>query len=102
MLDIADRYLQNTVGGHALDSVAHSIQCADEGYDGMVHLCPSGCMPEVGVRPILKQVSREKGIPILELSFDEHTCDVGITTRLEAFADVLRERRKKRKEVAVS
>lgn len=91
---IADRYLQSTVGGHALDSVAHSIQCADEGYDGMIHLCPSGCMPEVSVRPILKRVSKDKDIPILELSYDEHTCGVGIATRLEAFADVLRERRK--------
>lgn len=92
---IADQYLQSTVGGHALDSVAHSIRCADEGYDGMVHLCPSGCMPEVSVRPILKRVSKDKNIPILEMSYDEHTCGVGIATRLEAFADVLMERRKK-------
>ena len=92
---VADRYLQSTVGGHALDSVAHSIHCADEGYDGMIHLCPSGCMPEVSVRPILKRVSKDKDIPILEMSYDEHTCGVGIATRLEAFADVLMERRKK-------
>jgi len=97
---VADRYLQNTVGGHALDSVAHSIHCADEGYDGMIHICPSGCMPEVSVRPILKRVSKDKGIPILEMSYDEHTCGVGIATRLEAFADVLMERRKKKSSLA--
>jgi len=91
---IADRYLQNSVGGHALDSVANSILCADQGYDGMIHLCPSGCMPEVSVRPILKRVSKDKNIPILEMSYDEHTSGVGIATRLEAFADVLMERRK--------
>jgi len=91
---IANRYLQNSVGGHALDSVANSILCADEGYDGMIHLCPSGCMPEVSVRPILKRVSKDKDIPILEMSYDEHTGGVGIATRLEAFADVLMERRK--------
>jgi len=93
---IADFYLQSTVGGHALDSVAHSIKCADEGYDGMIHLCPAGCMPEVSVRPILKRVSKDKDIPILEMSYDEHTCDVGVSTRLEAFADILRERRKRK------
>ena len=92
---VADRYLQCTVGGHALDSVAHSIHCADEGYDGMIHVCPSGCMPEVSVRPILKRVSKDKDIPILEMSYDEHTSGAGIATRLEAFADVLMERRKK-------
>lgn len=92
---IAELYLQCSVGGHALDSVAHSIHCAEEGYDGMVHLCPAGCMPEVSVRPILQSVSKDKDIPILEMSYDEHTCDVGIATRVEAFADVLMERRKK-------
>ncbi|MEK7331893.1 MAG: 2-hydroxyacyl-CoA dehydratase, partial [Nitrospirota bacterium] len=97
---LADRYLQNSVGGHALDSVAYSIHCADEGYDGMIHLCPSGCMPEVSVRPILKRVSKDKNIPILEMSYDEHTCSVGIATRLEAFADVLMERRKKNSSTA--
>jgi predicted nucleotide-binding protein (sugar kinase/HSP70/actin superfamily) len=92
---VAEQYLACTVGGHALDSVAHSIRCAEEGYDGMVHLCPTGCMPEVSVRPILQRVSKDKGIPILEMSYDEHTCDVGLATRLEAFADVLMERRNK-------
>jgi predicted nucleotide-binding protein (sugar kinase/HSP70/actin superfamily) len=29
------------------------------------------------------------------MSYDEHTCDVGIATRVEAFADILMERRKK-------
>jgi benzoyl-CoA reductase/2-hydroxyglutaryl-CoA dehydratase subunit BcrC/BadD/HgdB len=51
-------------------------------------------MPEVSIRPILKRVSKDKDIPILEMSYDEHTCGVGIATRLEAFADVLMERRK--------
>ena len=92
---VAEMYLRCSVGGHALDSVAHSIHCSDEGFDGMVHLCPTGCMPEVSVRPILKRVSKDKDIPILEMSYDEHTCSVGLATRLEAFADVLRERRKK-------
>jgi len=92
---VAELYLQCSVGGHALDSVAHSIRCAEEGYDGMVHLCPTGCMPEVSVRPILQRVSKDKEFPILEMSYDEHTCGVGVATRLEAFADVLMERRTK-------
>jgi predicted nucleotide-binding protein (sugar kinase/HSP70/actin superfamily) len=93
---IARPYLENPVGGHALDSVAHTILCAQKGYDGMVHVCPSGCMPEVSVRPILAALSRERNIPVLELSFDEHTGSAGLLTRLEAFADILRERRKRK------
>jgi predicted nucleotide-binding protein (sugar kinase/HSP70/actin superfamily) len=93
---IARPYLANPVGGHALDSVAHTIHCSKEGCDGMVHLCPAGCMPEVSVRPILADISRKEDFPVLELSFDEHTGEEGLVTRLEAFTDILRERRKGR------
>lgn len=92
---VARPYLQNPVGGHALDSVAHTILCSRAGYDGMVHLCPAGCMPEVSIRPILAALSRDLGIPVLELSFDEHTSAVGTITRLEAFTDILCQKRKK-------
>lgn len=85
-------YLGALVGGHALESVAHTVRCAREGYDGVVHVCPSGCMPEISVRPIVQRIGRDTGLPVLELSFDEHTSHVGLVTRLEAFADVLRER----------
>jgi len=93
---IAAPYLKVPVGGHALDSVAHTIRCSRDGYDGMIHLCPTGCMPESSVRPILTRVSEDYDIPVLMISFDEHTTAVGVTTRLEAFVDTLRERRKRR------
>lgn len=90
---IAKPYLDCPVGGHALDSVAHTILCAEEGYDAMVHVCPAGCMPEISIRPILRKLSTEKDIPILQLSFDEHTSPVGVATRVEAFIDILHSRR---------
>jgi len=94
---LARPYLKSPVGGHALDSVANTIRCAQEGYDGVIHLCPAGCMPEISIRPILRKVSQDMNVPILELSFDEHTSPVGTATRLEAFVDVLEERRKKKR-----
>ena len=93
---IAKPYLSCSVGGHALDSVAHTITCARQGYDAMIHICPAGCMPEVSIRPILRKISEDMNIPVLQLSFDEHTSPVGVTTRLEAFIDILEERRKRR------
>ena len=51
-------------------------------------------MPEISIRPILRRVSQDYDIPVLELSFDEHSSHVGVVTRLEAFVDILRERRK--------
>ena len=92
---VARPYLGCEVGGHARDSVAHTIQCAREGFDAMVHVCPTGCMPEVSIRPILRKVSEDMNIPVLELSFDEHTCALGVITRVEAFLDILKNRRRK-------
>jgi predicted nucleotide-binding protein (sugar kinase/HSP70/actin superfamily) len=92
---IARPYLANPVGGHALDSVAHTLRCAEGGFAGMVHLLPAGCMPEVSVRPILAQISREKHIPVLELTFDEHSAGAGLSTRIEAFVDMLNDSKKR-------
>ena len=97
MMKTARPYLKCLVGGHALDSVAHTIRCAREGYDGVVHICPTGCMPEISIRPILQKVSADFGIPILKCSFDEHTSHVGVVTRLEAFVDILLDRKRKKR-----
>ena len=93
---LARPYLENLVGGHALDSVAHALRCAEEGYDGIVHVAPAGCMPEVSVRPILRRISQDLDLPVLECSFDEHSSHVGLVTRLEAFVSVLRERQEQK------
>lgn len=92
---VAKPYLESEVGGHARDSVAHTINCARAGFDAMVHLCPAGCMPEVSIRPILRKISEDMHIPILQLSFDEHTSILGVVTRVEAFLDILWTRRRK-------
>ncbi len=90
---LAAPYLKSLVGGHALDSVANAIRCARGGYDGVVHVCPTGCMPEISVRPILRKISTDMDLPVLECSFDEHTSHLGVITRLEAFVDILNARR---------
>jgi predicted nucleotide-binding protein (sugar kinase/HSP70/actin superfamily) len=94
LMRLARPYLKSVVGGHALESVAYTMACAKEGYDGVVHIAPTGCMPEISVRPILRKVSQDLKIPVLELSFDEHSSHVGVVTRLEAFVDILRDRQR--------
>ncbi len=89
-------HLHALIGGHALDSVANAIRCHEEGYDGVVHVCPAGCMPEVSVRPILRQACQDRDLSLLELSFDEHTGHEGVCTRIEAFVDILWEKRRRR------
>ncbi|NLM98011.1 MAG: CoA protein activase [Halanaerobiaceae bacterium] len=89
----AGKYLANFVGGHGQDSIGHAVIYAEKAFDGVIQLAPFTCMPEIISRSILPVVSREEGIPVLSLFFDEHSADTGIQTRLEAFVDLL-ERRK--------
>jgi predicted nucleotide-binding protein (sugar kinase/HSP70/actin superfamily) len=83
-------YLRSTVGGHGRDAIYEMLNYVKKDFDGIIHLLPFGCMPEVTVRPLLEKIHLESGIPFLSLSLDEQVAEAGINTRLEAFVDVVR------------
>jgi predicted nucleotide-binding protein (sugar kinase/HSP70/actin superfamily) len=93
---LAKPYLNNFVGGHGLETVAHTVGAAREGCHGVVQLTPFTCMPEIVAMQALPRVSRDLNIPVLSIIIDEHAAEAGIRTRLEAFVDLLSYRRKKR------
>jgi predicted nucleotide-binding protein (sugar kinase/HSP70/actin superfamily) len=92
---IAEPYLTCSVAGHGRESVADTIRFHDAGYDGVLHLLPMGCMPEVTVRPILRKISEDYNFPVLSLSFDELISEGAIRTRIQTFVDVIRMRRER-------
>ena len=65
------------------------LDYAKKDFDGIIHLLPAFCMPEITVRPILEKIHQETKIPFLSLSLDEQVAEAGINTRLEAFVDVV-------------
>jgi len=83
-------YLKSTVGGHGRDAIYEMLHYVKKDFDGVIHLLPFGCMPEVVVRPILEKIHQESGIPFLSLSLDEQVAEAGIDTRLEAFVDLIK------------
>ena len=89
----AKGYLSRIPGANGADTVGQTVDYAKQGYDGVIHMKSFGCTPEINVMPALNQVSNDMGIPILHLSFDTHTGEAGLQTRLEAFIDMLRMRR---------
>lgn len=93
----AQPYLNHHVGGDGLKSVGKALECAKAGYAGIIHIYPFCCMPEVVAQYALKNIARDYKIPLLSLSLDEHASDVGVHTRIEAFADCI-----KRKEASHS
>jgi len=50
-------------------------------------------MPEVSAMGALQRISRDRGFPVLFMSYDAQTSEAGVLTRLEAFCDVLSMRR---------
>ena len=83
-------YLKRDVGGDGWESVGEKVLHAKE-YDGIVHLAPFTCMPEIIAQNIMP--STKENIPVLTLLCDEQLAKSGMLTRLEAFVDLLERRR---------
>lgn len=90
----AKRYLLLSPGGEALHTIGETIHFIKKGVDGIIHIFPFTCMPENIVLYSLERISEDYNMPILSLSFDEHTSKTGILTRIEAFLELIKRRKK--------
>ncbi|MBO8129452.1 MAG: hypothetical protein H0Z39_09690 [Peptococcaceae bacterium] len=86
-------YLETDVGGHGHISVGLTALAKEEGIDGVIHLMPFTCMPEIVAQNILVQLSNKLDIPVLTFIITDQTGEAGFETRVEAFLDILKERR---------
>jgi Uncharacterized protein conserved in bacteria len=91
--EAAKKYMPRMIGGHAQHTVGNSVLNALSGYDGVIHLYPLGCMPEIVSQAILPKIEEDYGIPIMTVIRDEMTGEAGFATRVEAFIDLLKKRR---------
>lgn len=66
----------------------------DVKIDALIHLTAFSCGPDAMLGKLIELECKERGIPFLELTIDEHTGEAGIQTRIEAFIDMLALRRK--------
>ena len=94
-------YLSRDVSGDAVSSLGETVLHAKEGFDGIVHIQPFTCMPEIIAQNIFPKVSREHDIPVLSVILDEQTGKTGLHTRVEAFVDLMRRRRAQKRGVVV-
>jgi predicted nucleotide-binding protein (sugar kinase/HSP70/actin superfamily) len=86
-------YVKRDIGGEGWESVGEKVYHHDK-LDGLIHLGPFTCMPEIIASNILP-TTREK-LPVLDIWCDEQMAKAGLVTRLEAFVDLLaRQRRTK-------
>ncbi len=86
-------YLNTPIGGYARQTIGNTILYSEKNFDGVIHLLPFTCIPEIVSQSILPTIQKEKNIPVLTLVLDEMTGEGGYLTRLEAFVDVLSRRK---------
>ena len=94
----AKPYLSRYIGGDGLQTVGEKVLHAKD-WDGLVHIEPFGCLPEIMARNIMP--STKEQLPVLNLMYDEHTGRAGVINRLEAFVDMIKIKKKKSVELRV-
>lgn len=81
-----------TMGKLQFDAVDWML--SEVNVDGFIQLVTFACGPEAIVGDLLERRVREAGKPFLRLYFEEHSGEAGLITRLEAFIDLLKHRRR--------
>lgn len=94
VFDEGSKYKRCACGGHDKENTGWIIEFAKRKYDGVVHLMPFGCLPELITRSIIPQMSADLDMPILTMSIDEQNGEANTQTRLEAFVDLCRSKKK--------
>jgi len=89
----AKPYVEYRCGGETQENLGDVITYKKEGWDGIIHLYPFTCMPEIIARSIFPQISKEYDMPVMSLVLDEQTGEAGLQTRLEAYIDLLARKR---------
>lgn len=92
---LAKPYLMRDIGGDSLECVSDVVYADERGADGIIHISPFTCMPEIMSQNIFPSMREDCQIPILTLIMDEQTGRAGYITRIEAFVDLMRRRKRK-------
>ena len=91
----AAKYLNGKLGGHGIENISHLIELVEKGIDGVIHVMPLSCMPEITAESFVNKICRESKTPLLRIPIDENTAEINLDTRLETFIELIKMRRGK-------
>ena len=94
---LAKPYLMRDIGGDSLECISDVLYAKERNIDGLIHVSPFTCMPEIMSQNIFPKMREDVNLPILTLIMDEQTGRAGYITRLEAFVDLMRRKKMKAK-----
>lgn len=89
------KYMKYKLVADASNNIYWAEYLARNHYNGIIHIKSAFCTPEIAIMPTLNKIANELDIPIMFMSFDVNTSEVGIKTRIEAFVDMIEMRVKK-------
>ena len=92
---LAKPYLMRDIGGDSLECISDVLYAKERNVDGLIHVSPFTCMPEIMSQNIFPKMREDINLPILTLIMDEQTGRAGYITRLEAFVDLMRRKKMK-------
>ncbi|MCT4595071.1 MAG: CoA protein activase [Anaeromicrobium sp.] len=96
ILKKGEPYIEVQIGGHAKETLGHIVDYKEKGFDGIIHLLPFGCLPELVSQSIIPRMSREINMPILSIALDEQSGLANNLTRIEAFIDIIKTKKKRK------
>ena len=88
------KYLKYILGADGTESVVHMLDHSKSGIDGVIHIKSFGCVPEINAISTLNQISEDYKTPIIYLSFDGENAISNIDTKIEAFEDMIENKKK--------
>jgi len=91
------KYLKYILGADGTESIVHAIDHCKKGIDGIIHIKSFGCVPEINAMPTLSRISEDFETPIIYLSFDGENNISNIDTKIEAFKDMIKSKKNKKK-----
>jgi predicted nucleotide-binding protein (sugar kinase/HSP70/actin superfamily) len=95
VIEKAKQFVKINCGGHDMENIGWMVDFKERGFDAIVHLMPFACLPELVSQSIIPTISKELDIPILSLSLDEQSGIANNQTRIEAFIDLILNKKQK-------
>lgn len=88
------KYLKYTLGADGTESVVHALEHSKKRINGIIHIKSFSCVPEINAMSTLNKISEDYNTPIIYLSFDGENNISNIDTKIEAFIDMIKRRKK--------
>lgn len=94
----AQKYLNGNLGGHGIQNLYNLLNLSNKEIDGIIHLLPLSCSPEVAIEVYVNSICQINKIPLLRIPIDENTAEANLETRLETFCELIKMRKEKQNE----